>query len=298
MFDGLVTKDVKAPLGGLVYSDDDKALTLGLAATAGTKDAGFYRLGADLVLRRCNEAGAVERVKKDYAINGKGVSYDKSGVLLVDDDGRRYRFPVVDASFDGTSPFGRERVCREICTERDMLNVGGTFYEAPAENAGGFGKVRAIATHGMRFQDYCTWRGLTVLTGVDPAAPATEHLIRSQDGKAAVWVGAVDDLWQLGKPRGTGYPWKDDAVKANVPSDAYVMTGFDRKTLTFTQHGAKEAEISVEIDLTGTGVWRKFARFTAADGETVTKDYSDLKAYWIRLVCDQACTATARLEYR
>ena len=53
--------------------------------------------------------------------------------------------------------------------------------------------------------------------------------IKSADGKLGLWFGAIDDLWKLGKPVGVGGPWKHTAVKAGKPSDAYLMTGYDKK---------------------------------------------------------------------
>jgi len=37
---------------------------------------------------------------------------------------------------------------------------------------------------------------------------SNDRVIRSDDGKAAVWAGVIDDLWKLGKPHGSGGPWK------------------------------------------------------------------------------------------
>ena len=42
------------------------------------------------------------------------------------------------------------------------------------------------------------------------------EIVRSSDGLCAVWLGAVDDLWKLGRPRGSGGPWSDDAVRAKA----------------------------------------------------------------------------------
>ncbi len=87
-----------------------------------------------------------------------------------------------------------------------------------------------MATHGLRIVDYCSYRGLLVISGFDPAkAGDNRHVIRSSDGKTGLWVGAIDDLWELGKPVGSGGPWKDTAVKAGEVSDAYLMTGYDGK---------------------------------------------------------------------
>jgi hypothetical protein len=66
------------------------------------------------------------------------------------------------------------------------------------------------------------------LTGLKDTQ-AGGHVLASADGRTAVWAGVIDDLWQLGKPRGEGGVWNGTAVKAGVPSDPYLMTGFDRR---------------------------------------------------------------------
>ncbi|MEI3117686.1 MAG: hypothetical protein V8T12_01250 [Parabacteroides johnsonii] len=55
------------------------------------------------------------------------------------------------------------------------------------------------------------------------------HIIISDDGKAAVWVGVIDDLWTLGKPVGHGGPWKNTDVKAGIASDPYLIGFYDKK---------------------------------------------------------------------
>jgi hypothetical protein len=49
----------------------------------------------------------------------------------------------------------------------------------------------------------------------------------------------VDDLWKLGKAVGRGGPWLLAAVKPGEPSDPYLMTGYDRKTIRLA-HDASE----------------------------------------------------------
>lgn len=58
-------------------------------------------------------------------------------VEVADDSGTVYRFPNVNGD--------KTVICREVATERDLLYVGGVFYEVPADNAGGFGALRPIA---------------------------------------------------------------------------------------------------------------------------------------------------------
>jgi hypothetical protein len=192
------------------------------------------------------------------------------------------------------------RQLREVCTERDLLNTGGTFFELPAENAGGIAKVRAVATHNRHVHDYATWRGLFLMTGLSADTPATNaHVIRSTDGKAAVWAGAVDDLWRLGKPVGVGGPWKDTVVAAGVPSDPYLLTGYDQKALTLSHTAATPVRLRVEVDLTGTGQWVTYRDFEVSAGKKLEHTFpAAYQAYWLRVVADTPTTATAWLTYR
>lgn len=301
-FAGLTRVGERQSLGGLPYSRGKGLGTLGLAAMkagkAGPEDVGFYELTADLKLQRRDESP--DWTKANYAIptEGTGVRIDAASALLVDDKGRRWRFPLGSAAYAKEGPLGPARVCREVCTERDLLNLGGLFYELPAENAGGFAKVRPIATHDLRIHDFASWRGLLVLTGVSPDAPAGEHIVRSDDGKAALWVGAIDDLWAFGKPRGVGGPWQETAVKANAPSDPYLLTGFDRKDLLLAHDAGTPVTFTLEIDLTGTGVWFPYATYEVPAGKPFRRDISQIQGYWLRFRASEDCSATAQLNYK
>jgi hypothetical protein len=159
-------------------------------------------------------------------------------------------------------------------------------------------KVRPIATHNRRIQDYASWRGLLVMTGLEPGAGSAGHIVRSPDGAAAVWLGAVDDLWSLGKPVGVGGPWRDTAVRAGEVSDPYLLTGYDRKTLTLSHQSAGTVRMEVEIDLTGTGTWVKYAGFEVPPGRPVQHAFPEgFQAYWLRVSVGVATPATAWLVY-
>jgi hypothetical protein len=197
------------------------------------------------------------------------------------------------------------RVVREVVTERDLLHVDGSFYELPARNAGGMPFVRPVSTHSFAIDDYCSYRGLLCLSGLDAekarqaAAGGNEHVMLSEDGQAAVWVGVIDDLWMLGKPRGVGGPWKDTAVKAGVPSDPYLMTGYDRKSVELSHGSRSPAKITLEVDIDGTGLWVPYETFTVKPGETVRHVFpDDFSAYWVRAVADTDTTAAVQFEYR
>jgi F5/8 type C domain len=187
------------------------------------------------------------------------------------------------------------RVCREVATERDLLNLHGTFYELPARNAQGLAKLRPIATHNLAVHDFCSHNGLLFFTGIQTDA-TSRHIFRSADGGAAVWAGVVDDLWKLGKPRGQGGPWKESAVVAGVPSDPYLMTGYDKKSVELTV--TRESQITLEVDIDGTGLWVPYKTFDVKSGESLSHSFPKaFSAYWVRAISDNNTTATAWFDY-
>jgi len=210
--------------------------------------------------------------------------------VIVKEDGKTYRLPKND-SYKNISG----RISREVATERDLFNLHGTFYELPARNAQGFAKIRPIATHNLNIDDYASHFGLMFLTGLNQIT--NERTITSPDRKAAVWAGVVDDLWKLGKPRGIGGPWKDTRVSATQPSDSYLMTGYDKKRVELIS--SEKAEISLQIDIDGTGLWVPYKSFKLKADQKVKYTFPEgFSAYWVRAVSDKDTIASAIFTYR
>ena len=258
-----------------------------------------YELSADLKLTKMADQQAAAYVEKNTPIPQGIVTADAASVIF-EESGVRWRLPrSPSAAHDGLLARSALRKAREVCTERDLLQAHGTFYELPALNAKGAIRMRPIATSDAAVHDFCSYRGLLVLSGVSSdAAKDDRHIIRSDDGKAAVWVGAADDLWQLGKPRGHGGPWKETAVEAGKPSDPYLMTGYDRKRLSLRNHGGQPVRITVELDVAGDGRFLPYRTFDVPAGESVGHDFPEwLNAYWIRAVSDRAGILSAQLAY-
>ncbi|MFO0928085.1 MAG: hypothetical protein U0736_13785 [Gemmataceae bacterium] len=301
LFASLARADRLDGIGGLVRAGErDRGLQVLARQLEDDTEAGYYELKPDLTLQRV-EAEEPRRLMSERVAIPRGVlRIDGDSVLYHDDNGRRFRLPVGNPAYlRRPELLDRQRTAREAATERDLFQAAGTFYELPARNAGGFARIRPIATHPFFVQDYCSWRGLLVLSGVLPAAGNDDpHVVRSADGRCAVWLGAIDDLWQLGKPTGSGGPWKATAVKAGVPSDPYLMAGYDRKSLKLWHDAKADVAVRVEVDLTGTGLWRTFATLTVPAGRKLSVAFPPgFQAYWVRLVADRACRATATFVY-
>ena len=97
-----------------------------------------YDLDAELKLKRVDDAAGFAYAEKSYAIPKEVVTIDEASVLIVDEKGRRWRFPKGDPAFDRPGAFVeptlvsdktcvgghllvlRPRSCREIVVGRRL----------------------------------------------------------------------------------------------------------------------------------------------------------------------------------
>ncbi len=98
-------------------------------------------------------------------------------VAVKDDNGMDWKFPNVNGDTNV--------VCREIATERDLLYVGGVFYEVPAENAGGFSALRPIALADAPVTSLECRRGLMYL---NDTPMVIDDLWRNGTAARAYWL--------------------------------------------------------------------------------------------------------------
>jgi hypothetical protein len=258
----------------------------------------LYELNADMQLVPADPVD-LEKIKQGTAVPNGGVTCDEASVIFTE-NGQRWRLPrsaVINQ--DNLLAKSSLRKVREVCTERDLLQAHGTFYELPALNAMGAIQMRPIATSPLAIHDYCSYRGLLVLSGVNPSAGKNNrHIIHSADNQAAVWVGAADDLWQLGKPQGYGGPWKNSAVKAHEPSDPYLMTGYDKKMFTLKNHSETPNTIIMECDVAGDGRFTIYKSFVLTANQTLDEQLPEwLNAYWVRFTPSNDGKMTVQLTY-
>jgi hypothetical protein len=303
LFKGLSKAGEASSQGAFLLTRGANLRTLSVLAATVTPDqttiGDAYELSADLKLTKQKDPQVAATVQKNTPIPQGIITTDEASVIF-EESGVRWRLPrSASTTHDALLARSALRKAREVCTERDMLQAHGTFYELPALNAKGAIRMRPIATSDTAVHDYCSYRGLLVLSGISPeAAKDDRHIIRSDDGKAAVWVGTADDLWQLGKPRGFGGPWKNSDVAAGKPSDPYLMTGYDKKRLALANHGDVETTITVELDAAGDGRFAAYQSFKLAPGAKADFVFPDwINAYWLRTVSSATTNATVQLTY-
>lgn len=303
IFSGLSLAKEPGTLRGLLYSLGKNKRVLGVLAQSFREGAwvesGYYEMADSFRLVRKENPEMAAYICDKMAIPKQVVTVEKGAVLIVDDKSRRWKLPLGEEAFTSLAHDNILRICREVATERDLLNCHGTFYELPAENADGFAKIRPIASHSFRIHDYASYRGLLVMTGIDPAkAKGNEHIIVSKDGKAAVWAGAIDDLWKLGKPVGQGGPWVATEVKAGEFSDPYLISHYDKKILTLSHKGKKTVHFTIEVDATGNGDFMEYQVSPVEAGKEFTYVFPvSFHGRWIRFKTDADVVVTTWLEY-
>jgi hypothetical protein len=221
----------------------------------------------------------------------KDFAADDASVIIKDKTGT-FRLPKTSSIYDKPFKTGWPRAIREIESERTMLNIQGTFYEVGRES--GYKAIRPISTHMKKIIDFCTWRGLLVISGTKTGAKPDGHYFGNASN--GLWFGAADDLWKFGKPVGYGGVWKNSAVVANQPSLSYLMTGYDKKKVSLTAD--KDVTITLEVDFDLNG-WHTYKSFHIPAGKTVDYTFpAGFSAHWIRAIASSDCKATVWFIYQ
>lgn len=238
-----------------------------------------------------------DKATKTYTLSFKEWwSVDEASVIL-HTSGSKLRLPKGNRAFDKMQD---ARCIREVESERELANIHGTFYELPLAYVGKeplFGMMRPVASHNYQIHDFNTWNGLLVLSGLKRNATTSNSVYINKERTAGLWFGSIDDLWKLGKPTGHGGPWMKTSVKAHAKSDPYLMTGYDKKTLTLTA----DRDVKVTLWLSVSHHLKekvKYKEFSLKAGQETTYVFHDgFSAHWAQLSADRNCIATAQFTY-
>jgi hypothetical protein len=300
VFEGIAAIGTPNTQNGLLYSLGKDKRALGLLAVNEEGGTGYYEIDQSMKFTFKPDDSAADFIQTRLAIPKQVVAIEKGSVLVVDNAGRRWRLPLGDEKYTQATNESELRVCREVATERDLFSCHGTFYELPAENADGYAKIRPIASHNLQINDYASYRGLFIISGIDTKRNTNNpHIFTSADKKAAVWAGAIDDLWKLGKPVGKGGPWINTLVKANEVSDPYLFGFYDKRTLELSHNGKSSVVFTVEIDPSGDSEWVTYKSFTVESGSTFKYEFpKSISGRWIRFSTNKNVESTAWLDYR
>ena len=250
------------------------------------------------ILETCQFNAVTGRTSIDDAIYAIGAD-NASAILKVCIDGRwdTYRLPKGTHTQDHSWTTEWPRI-REVESERWLVNCSGMFYELPAMQYGGkVWGLRPICTHLRIIGDFCAWRGLLVMAG-DQTTPLWDSNPFIGQPQANLWFGKTDDLWQFGRPKGWGGPWREKRVQAGEPSDPFLMTGFEGKALHLRHDADHEVEFTVEVDFLGDQSWGTYDVLCVPPRGYMHHTFPmGFSAHWVRITADTDCTATAYFHY-
>ena len=204
LFSSLVEKGNPAPNGATLQLPNGQDMKLNVFT-----DNAQYQVDRDLRSTAVESTKADLQIKESIKISEDsrlGADRASAFVRLQSEDGKitTLRLPKGDPTFDST--IGKVRHIREIVTERTSLNLHGTFYELPRPKPGkflNFWQMKPIASHSKHIHDFCSWRGMLVLSGAMSECADSNHV---SVGTAGLWLGEVDDLLETWQAEGQWRP--------------------------------------------------------------------------------------------
>lgn len=208
-----------------------------------------------------------------------------------------YRLPKASHCWDHKWQTEWPRI-RSTEHERLLMDHHGMWYElSPWAYKNRVWGIRPISTHLWVHGDFCSWKGMMVI-GADNTSHESNGNKQCAEPQSGIWFGKTDDLWKLGKPKGWGGPWWEDAVRAGEPSDPYLMTGFDKKVIHLSHDAPAPVSVLIEVDFLGCGEWKPYLSVSVpAQGYVPHVFPEGFSAHWVRVTADTDCTATAHLHY-
>lgn len=209
------------------------------------------------------------------------LGWDRASVILrvlYKGNWQRYRLPFGSQSWSHTWNTEWMRI-RFAQTERLVMDAFGMFYDLPnlVYDGKSFG-IQPISRHLRVTPDFVHYNGYFVM-----ASDQTDHTVGQP--QSGLWWGSIDDLWSFGKPQGWGAVWYKDSVKSRQVSDAYLMTGFDKKSVTLLSNPGERVRVDLEVDVLGDGSWREIASLDSGKSGFGTYQFpSGFGAHWVRAV--------------
>lgn len=301
LFGGLADIDEEGPVNhARLYSNKTN---FNLSVFAGTLEDRNFQRSQDYEFTKFDfdyTKGITDSTASE-ALRIKNIWKEDEASIILSAKSYKLRLPKVSEEYSKKYFSGSSRVVREVESERELANIAGTFYELPLFKVGQeplYKMMRPVATHGKQISDFNTWNGLLVLSGVKKNAKKDEHIYTSADGEMNLWFGGIDDIWHFGKPIGVGGPWKNTRVKANNPSDRYLMTGYDKKELSLKAD--KDVEITLLLNINHyLEDPIEFKTFHLKAGQTLEYAFPEgFSAHWAQLKANKDCTATAWFTYK
>ena len=215
------------------------------------------------------------------------LGWDRASVILRvlhKGEWSRYRLPFGSQSWSHTWNTEWMRI-RFAQTERHLMDAFGLFYDLPnLVNAGKIFGIQPISRHLRVTPDFVHYNGYFVMAG-----DQTDHTVGQP--QSGLWWGSIDDLWSFGKPQGWGSVWYQETVKKGEASDSFLMTGFDKKSVSLISEPGQRVKVDLEVDVLGNGSWRKVITLESTKSGFATFQFpTGFAAHWVRAVAQSSAS--------
>lgn len=228
------------------------------------------------------------------------IGWDKRSVLLdvrADGGWHTYRLPKGSYTYDPSHGWFTEwpRI-RAIGEGQFLLNMHGTFFDFPSTFAPGHtAGIRPLSTHLHYTTDFTEWNGRVVLAGDDTSIQQNELAAKPQSNLR--FVPRTDLAHEFGPRSGWGGVWVGDRVKANEPSDPFLIAGYAQRYLHLAHDSSSDVTFTLEIDRRGDGRWETWKTVTVPPhGYSSLLLPAEATVEWLRVMVNRDCTATAFLH--
>jgi hypothetical protein len=185
---------------------------------------------------------------------------------------------------------------RDIGNNEMMMDMHGMFYHFPktfstANTAG----IYPLGSHLRYIPDFVAWNNEIVLATDETSIQGNPLAGQPQSN---LWFGKKKQLAEWGPATGYGAIWLNESVAANQPSLPMLISGFDRRILHVHNSGSQPVAISIQLDTAGNNTWIDLTTLSVdAGGYRYYLFEKNLKAEWVRLVCNKASELTAAFHY-
>lgn len=185
---------------------------------------------------------------------------------------------------------------RMVETEKFLMDLHGMFYQLQPSLLGGDPNitrpvVEPVSRHIRTIPDFTTWNGYFVIGGNEATPQNGSYRNIGQPSSGMVFM-ITDDLWSWGKPIGYGDIWQNEAVTTNIPSDEFLMNGFDKKAMHI--NNGHSAAINFKVEVCHRDVWYTYQTFNVAAGLYFHHEFpSGFGAEWVRVTPDISGTSVS-----
>ncbi|MCK4999617.1 MAG: hypothetical protein KAS23_08780, partial [Anaerohalosphaera sp.] len=223
------------------------------------------------------------------------IGWDKRSLRLkLLEGGDWYTYLLPKATFNNDAVHGWftewPRI-REITGGRWMMDMHGMFFDfSPGFSKADTSGISPVASHLRYIPDFCDWNEKLVIATDETSIQGNPMAGQPQSN---LWFGSYDNLKEWGPASGFGGPWVNDSIKANVPSDPFLVKGFKRRVVHLKASGAGQVAFTFEVDRYGSGDWKTYKTLKVGDGQYAYYIFDeDFDPCWIRVKVDKDCTAT------